>query len=64
MTPKAPLTVKLDDVKALIKRNTRRYAKRQETFFNIIPNNRRINLENIDEITEAIAELKKYVLQC
>ena len=64
LSPKAPLTVKLDDVKALIKRNTRRYAKRQETFFNIIPNNRRINLENIDEITEAIAELKKYVLQC
>lgn len=58
---KAPLSADPEVVKALIKRNTRRYAKRQETFFKKIPQNRVVDLENKSEVTAAIFELETFV---
>lgn len=50
VNPENPLEADLEKVKALIKRNTKRYAKRQETFFKKIPNAQRINMEENEEI--------------
>lgn len=46
VNPENPLTADIETVKALIKRNTKKYAKRQETFFKKIENVERINLED------------------
>lgn len=44
LSPDAPSTAPLDAVKDLIKRNSKRYAKRQQTFFQSFPNVHRIDM--------------------
>lgn len=50
----------IDLVRSMIKRNTRRYAKRQETFFKTIPHTRQINLENPSEVKTGIEEIEAF----
>ena len=45
----------MDEIRALIKRNSRRYAKRQITFFRSLPLVRRYHAEDVDGIREALA---------
>lgn len=61
LSPILPLNADLDAVKNLIKRNTRRYAKRQETFFKTIPESTIVNLENPSELNSAIQKIKNFV---
>ena len=44
LSPDAPAAAPLDAVKDLIKRDSKRYAKRQQTFFQSFPNVRRIDM--------------------
>ena len=44
LSPDAPSAAPLDAVKGLIKRNSKRYAKRQQTFFQSFPNVHRIDM--------------------
>ena len=44
LSPDAPAAAPIDAVKDLIKRNSKRYAKRQQTFFQSFPNVRRIDM--------------------
>lgn len=44
LSPDAPAAAPLDAVSALIKRNSKRYAKRQQTFFQSFPHVHRIDL--------------------
>lgn len=57
---------RLPEISDLIKRNTKHYAKRQETFFKKIPNVRHYNVENKDEIFRLYKEIylfyKKYFI--
>ena len=46
LSPDAPADAPRDAVNALIKRNTKRYAKRQQTFFQSIPNTYRLDMSN------------------
>lgn len=61
ISPTLPLNADIEAVKNLIKRNTRRYAKRQETFFKTIPKNKIVNLEKQSELNAAIDEIKNFV---
>lgn len=59
-----PLNLKIDEietVKSMIKRDTRRYAKRQETFFKKIPKTTIINLESNYEVDFAIQKIKSFL---
>ena len=44
LSPDAPAAAPIDAVNALIKRNSKRYAKRQQTFFQAFPNIHRIDM--------------------
>ena len=46
LSPDAPAAAPLDAVKNLIKRNSKRYAKRQQTFFQSFPNVHRIDMSD------------------
>ena len=46
LSPDAPAAAPRDAVCALIKRNTKRYAKRQQTFFQSFPDAHRINMSD------------------
>lgn len=48
LSPDAPAAAPLEAVRLLIKRNSKRYAKRQQTFFQSFPNTHYINMEKPD----------------
>lgn len=50
-----------DELKRLIQRDTRRYAKRQETFFKKISCNTVVNLEKPEEVQAAIQKMKCFI---
>ncbi len=50
----------LDEIVKLIKRNTKRYAKRQETFFRAIPNVKHFNVNNADDVMRLHDELYSF----
>ncbi|PIE97694.1 MAG: tRNA (adenosine(37)-N6)-dimethylallyltransferase MiaA [Treponema sp.] len=61
ISPQNPLNAPVNEVKELIKRNTRHYAKRQETFFKSIPEVSFFNLENTREIHNLESEIKEFL---
>lgn len=62
LSPDAPAAAPLDAVKDLIKRNSKRYAKRQQTFFQSFPDVHRIDMT--DPASERqIAEILKGISQ-
>lgn len=56
LSPNAPAAAPLDAVKALITRNSKRYAKRQQTFFQSFPDVHRIDL-SVPNSEQHIAEI-------
>ena len=56
LSPDAPAAAPLDAVKDLIKRNSKRYAKRQQTFFQSFPNIHRIDMSD-PKSEQRIAEI-------
>ena len=48
LSPEDPAAAPAEAVSALIKRNSKRYAKRQQTFFQSFPNVCRIDMDNAD----------------
>ena len=62
LSPDAPAAAPLDAVKDLIKRNSKRYAKRQQTFFQSFPNVHRIDMtdpKSEQRIAEIVCQLCK-----
>ena len=60
LSPNAPAAAPLDAVKNLIKRNSKRYAKRQQTFFQSFPNVHHIDMtdpQNDRRIAEIVQSL-------
>ena len=56
LSPDAPANAPLDAVSALIKRNSKRYAKRQQTFFQSFPNIHHIDMTDASH-EKQVAEL-------
>ena len=56
LSPDAPEAAPLDAVNALIKRNSKRYAKRQQTFFQSFPNVHRIDMSD-DASEQQVAKI-------
>ena len=61
VNPTDPGNANIEEVKKLIKRNSRRYAKRQECFFKKIPYNVIVNLEERKEVLAAIEMITCFV---
>lgn len=66
LSPDAPAAAPLDAVKGLIKRNSKRYAKRQQTFFQSFPDVHRIDMTDStseQQIAEILKDISKIVSQ-
>lgn len=64
LSPDAPASAPLDAVNALIKRNSKRYAKRQQTFFQAFPNIHRINMSDPASVQTAADILYQFYSDC
>ena len=63
LSPDAPAAAPLDAVNALIKRNSKRYAKRQQTFFQAFPNVHRIDMTDPAHEQRVVQILQEFFQQ-